>query len=88
MPGEQKNSTDSPQEMQENLLFFIQSCQKASIQKAQTEYISDKRFQAPFMKQTSHRVVCNSYQKLVYLPKIRFNAKLGTTNKKQTSVGS
>lgn len=66
MPGEQKNSTDSPQE---NLLFFIQSCQKASIQKTQTENISDKRFQAPFMKQTSHRAVCNSNQKLVYLAK-------------------
>lgn len=69
MPGEGKNSTTHHKKRDKNLLFFIRSCQKASIQRTQTETFQIKGSRPLFMKQTSHQVVCNSYQKLVYLPK-------------------
>ena len=47
----------------------FKSTLRKCLTKAQIENILDKRFQAPFMGRTSHRVVCNSYQKPVYLPK-------------------
>ncbi len=49
--------------------------------------ISDKRFQAPFLRRPHTKLyVIPTRNRFIYR-KIRFNAKLGNTNKKQTSGG-
>ena len=64
----EKNPQPQPQKRKKNLVSLFQSSQKC-LTKAEIENILDKRIQAPLLKRTSHQVVCNSYQKLVYLPK-------------------
>lgn len=66
--AEKKNPQPHPQKRKKNLVSLFESSQKC-LTKAQIKNILDKRIQAPFLKRTSHQVVCNSYQKLVYLPK-------------------